>query len=181
MAQYLGAESWRVSLGSSSPFVVDPSKAPPTTLADRCVCEAFGEPGAIERVLVTDIETGATFEWAVSTDRVTMTLASHEKAKNVARLWRDGLDGVGIARLQTGGPVPDSGLRWQDIVDAIVAAHDRTDEWATEEAIASDLGMSERWLRKIAARTPDPLDRGPYARVLALAQDRIRRRAISSG
>jgi hypothetical protein len=111
-----------------------------------------------------------------------MTLAGGEKVAAVERLWMDGHDAIGIARQQTGGPPRDTGLTWQAIVDALVLHHDRTGEWAAADDLATDLdGISPRWLRRVAGRAPGPPGSKPYARVFAIAQERVHRRAMSSG
>jgi len=176
---------WLVNLGPRTPFVADPSLDPwPVTLADRYTATARlrRDGRAILGMTLTDRQTGATFEWTARSGRVAMRLASGETLANISKLWADGHTAIGLARRQTGGPAPDTGLTWQAIVDALVARHDETDEWATEDDLAADaFGQSERWLRKVAGRAPGPPESMPYARVLAIAQERVRRRAMSSG
>jgi len=176
---------WTVDLGPYSPFVIDPSMAPPLTLADRYTATARWrrDMRALLAVTLTDRETGATFGWTARGNRVTLSLASDATAADVARLWSDGHTAVGLMRRQTGGPAPDTGLTWQAIVEALVARHDAmpSGEWATEADLADDRGVTVRWLRKVAARAPGPATSKPYAKVLAIAQERVRYRAMSSG
>jgi len=186
MGRYGEAGPWHVNLGQHSPFVADPdpTKWPRPTIADRYTATARtrrDRPGALASVTMTERETGATFGWNARGNRVTMTFPSDETAANVLGLWTDGHVALGLARQQTGGPPVDSGLRWEAIVDALVASHDQTGGWATEDHLAKTLGYTERWLRRIAARAPGPPDRKPYERVLAVAQERVHRRGISSG
>jgi len=104
---------WTVYLGPHSPFVWDPSEAPPPTLADLYVATATGTPPDL-RVTVTEIETGAA-----------VTLPTGMAETDAARLWRDAQEIVGIAERQSERGRPTERLdRLADYRAAIEALRD---------------------------------------------------------
>jgi hypothetical protein len=172
MGRYGDAGPWNVDLGPRSPFVADPAKPPPLTLADRYTATATGEPHdrSTLTVTVTDRETGATFESA--RDRITLRLSSDETAAAVVRLLQGGRGIVGLARRQTGGPVGGDGLTVAALVAQVVASRGPNGLWPTREKVAEDLTMSVSRIRDVAREARGPGK--PWERILALAEASLR-------
>jgi hypothetical protein len=112
MGRY-GDGPWIVNLGPRSPFVADPSEAPPRTFADLYTATATGEPPDI-RVMVTDRATGATARAARGED-VTLSVT----VADVLRLERDARAILGIAQVGRPPEQADRVATYQTAIEAL--------------------------------------------------------------
>lgn len=168
--RYGEAGPWIVNLGKPSAF--DSSEE---TLADRYSATARLRHGAVTALTVTDRVSRATFGWTERGRRVTVRMADDETAENLARLWRDGRNILGLARRQTGGPISGTGPSVEDLVQAAIVLKADSADWPIERTLAESeyVNLSIRQVRRIAKNASGVGD--PYARIIALASERVRR------
>jgi hypothetical protein len=163
------------ALGSRSPFVIDPSKAHPPTLADLYTATATGDAPAV-LVTVTDRKTGATAREAPGGVLV-LTVPSAVSERVAERLLRDARTIIGIARRKTGRPAVGTGLQPSQVIAVVVELWNPEPPPEgtppTEDDVARELGTSVRTIRRKGELLPGP-DKAPWERLLRDA--RIARR-----